>query len=258
MAVTKASGVDMNGLELILDADADTSITADTDDQIDIKIAGADDFQFTANTFTAASGSTIAAKALTTTTIVATGDVSPAADSSYDLGTSSAAWAEVYMDHLYVGFNKLSNVTLHIGNASGTMQHRMGAGGLSNQDSVNIDFINANNQSVQTTPTGTDADTAMAFGGKISTSYTASFFLDTAAQVLADAMHIEGVAQNSLATTTICQVYGVNHNINGTTRIRPWFYFTDSANDGTAIAINTTNWASGEYVVSNLLGFFKV
>jgi len=70
MAVTKASGVDMNGLELILDADADTSITADTDDQIDIKIAGADDFQFTANTFTAVSGSTIAAQALTATTAV--------------------------------------------------------------------------------------------------------------------------------------------------------------------------------------------
>ena len=60
---------DMNGGELILDADADTSITADTDDQIDIKIAGADDFQFTANTFTAQSGSTIAAQALTATTI---------------------------------------------------------------------------------------------------------------------------------------------------------------------------------------------
>ena len=50
---------DINGDELILDADADTSITADTDDQIDIRIAGADDFQFTANTFTAAAGSSI-------------------------------------------------------------------------------------------------------------------------------------------------------------------------------------------------------
>ena len=51
--------LDVNGQELILDADADTSVTADTDDQIDIRIAGADDFQFTANTFTAQSGSTI-------------------------------------------------------------------------------------------------------------------------------------------------------------------------------------------------------
>ena len=63
------TNLDMNGVELILDADADTSITADTDDQIDIKIAGADDFQFTANTFTAQSGSTIAAQALTATLI---------------------------------------------------------------------------------------------------------------------------------------------------------------------------------------------
>ena len=54
-----SGGTDLDGKELILDADADTSITADTDDQIDIKIAGADDFQFTANTFTAQSGSSI-------------------------------------------------------------------------------------------------------------------------------------------------------------------------------------------------------
>ena len=72
---TFTSTVDVNGNELILDADADTSITADTDDQIDIKIAGADDFQFTANTFTAQSGSTIAAQALTATTITASGIV---------------------------------------------------------------------------------------------------------------------------------------------------------------------------------------
>ena len=69
--VTAGAKIDMNGTELILDADADTSITADTDDQIDIRIAGADDFQFTANTFTAQSGSTIAAQALTATTVTA-------------------------------------------------------------------------------------------------------------------------------------------------------------------------------------------
>ena len=42
------SNLDMNGNELILDADADTSITADTDDQIDVKIGGADEYSFTA------------------------------------------------------------------------------------------------------------------------------------------------------------------------------------------------------------------
>lgn len=41
--------VDINGNELILDADGDTSITADTDDQIDIKIGGSDVASFSAN-----------------------------------------------------------------------------------------------------------------------------------------------------------------------------------------------------------------
>ena len=74
---TLASKVDLNGVSdtLILDADGDTTISADTDDQIDIKIAGADDFQFTANTFTAQSGSTIAAQALTATTGTFTSNV---------------------------------------------------------------------------------------------------------------------------------------------------------------------------------------
>ena len=33
---------DVNGTEFILDVDADTSLTADTDDQIDIKVGGTD------------------------------------------------------------------------------------------------------------------------------------------------------------------------------------------------------------------------
>ena len=50
---------DLEGNEFILDDDGDTTITADTDDQIDIKIAGADDFKFTANTFSALDGSSV-------------------------------------------------------------------------------------------------------------------------------------------------------------------------------------------------------
>ena len=52
-------GGDMDGSKLILDEDGDTSIHADTDDQIDIEIAGADDFRFTANSFNALSGSSV-------------------------------------------------------------------------------------------------------------------------------------------------------------------------------------------------------
>lgn len=48
----KSTGaIDINATELILDADADTSITADTDDVIDIKLAGSDVYQITATQF---------------------------------------------------------------------------------------------------------------------------------------------------------------------------------------------------------------
>lgn len=63
-----SSGIDLDGGLLDLDADGDTSMQADTDDQIDIEISAADDFQFTANTFTALSGSTIAANTIAETT----------------------------------------------------------------------------------------------------------------------------------------------------------------------------------------------
>ena len=41
-----AAAVDLNGVELLLDADQDTSITADTDDRIDLKIGGAEHISF--------------------------------------------------------------------------------------------------------------------------------------------------------------------------------------------------------------------
>ena len=61
MAITRAFKRSQGGFgdEIFIDADGDTTITADTDDQIDIKIAGADDFKFTANNFNALSGSTL-------------------------------------------------------------------------------------------------------------------------------------------------------------------------------------------------------
>ena len=58
-AVGGPLGSDLNGSELILDADGDTSLHASTDDQIDVKIAGADDFKFSANAMNILSGSTL-------------------------------------------------------------------------------------------------------------------------------------------------------------------------------------------------------
>ena len=95
MALTKAQLIDLNANELIIDLDADTSITADTDDQIDIKIAGADDFRFTANTFTALAGSSIVTPTLSVTSsaTISGGAINLAAidiDGGTDIGAAVA------------------------------------------------------------------------------------------------------------------------------------------------------------------------
>ncbi len=50
---------DANGKEFILDADQDTSITSDTDDQIDFRCGGTDVFTLTGDGFTIANASMI-------------------------------------------------------------------------------------------------------------------------------------------------------------------------------------------------------
>ena len=65
---------DLNGVELILDADGDSSITADTDDRFDFKISGTDQIQ------------------------LADGVLKPVTDSDVDLGTSSLYFKNAYID----------------------------------------------------------------------------------------------------------------------------------------------------------------
>ena len=105
---------DVNGKEIILDADADTSITADTDDTIDIKIAGADDFQFAANTFNILSGSTLAVNSGATIansgtatgfgggswTFISEANLSGGAAAGIDFTTGVSSTYDCYMFHL--------------------------------------------------------------------------------------------------------------------------------------------------------------
>jgi len=88
---------DLNGEELVLDADGDTSITADTDDQIDIKIAGTD--QLT----------------------IKDGALSPVTDNDIDLGTSSLEFKDAFFDGTVTSDAFAGPLTGNVtGNVSGT------------------------------------------------------------------------------------------------------------------------------------------
>lgn len=73
LALGTSELVDLNGEAdaLVLDANGDTTISAPTNDQIDVELNGADDFRFTPNTFTALAGSTIATDTIAETTSAA-------------------------------------------------------------------------------------------------------------------------------------------------------------------------------------------
>ena len=86
-----AGALDLNGAVLTLDADGNTTITADTNDQIDIAIAGADDFQMTANTFTILSGSTLSAASGGTVAIAAGGAITNAGTMAPDISSTGKA-----------------------------------------------------------------------------------------------------------------------------------------------------------------------
>ena len=93
-----ATSLDMNGTELILDADADTSITADTDDQIDFKVGGSDLLRITA------------------TALV------PASDDAYDLGSSSLQFRDIYTGDLNLNNTKSRNNEVDGTSGSWTIQ----------------------------------------------------------------------------------------------------------------------------------------
>jgi hypothetical protein len=92
-----SGGTDLDGKELILDADGDTSLTADTDDQIDIKIAGTD--QIT----------------------IKDGALSPVTNNDIDLGTASLEFKNAFFDGTVTSDAFAGPLTGNVtGNVSGT------------------------------------------------------------------------------------------------------------------------------------------
>ena len=89
MALTKATLIDLNSNELILDLDADTSITADTDDTIHIKIGGSDEITITGTA------------------------LSPSTSDGSSLGTSALEWSDLFLaDGAVINFGDDQDVSL--------------------------------------------------------------------------------------------------------------------------------------------------
>ena len=81
--IVAGKSLDLNGNELVLDADGDTSITADTDDEIHFKVAGSDELKLDATS------------------------LNPASNGGLTLGTASLKFGAAYIDNLSLDGNAL-------------------------------------------------------------------------------------------------------------------------------------------------------
>ena len=120
-AATIATSLDMNGNELILDSDADTSITADTDDRIDFKVGGSDELQLTGT------------------------ELKPATNGGQSLGTSDQQFSAIFAS----GTATLATVDINAGAIDGT------AIGAASASTGAFTSISASSQITSTVTTGT-------------------------------------------------------------------------------------------------------
>jgi len=119
------AGIQVDGAnqKVVLDSDGDTYLEAATDDTVKVYVAGAQDFTITANTLTAESGSTIAAQALTATTVTASGIVT---GSAFTAGSAVLAEAELeLLDGLTAGTAIASKVVTTDANIDTTGQRNL-------------------------------------------------------------------------------------------------------------------------------------
>lgn len=142
--------------------------------------------------------------------------------------------------------------SLTIANNAGTLQASFSAdAGTVNGGNFGSRVIGAGFQIA--IPTGTDASTPMAGGGKIGSANTNRFWLNTAAQNNLNSYAIAVLGNNTTGTAVIVR-YGVaSMNLNGVTIARPYFEFFN-ATTGAAFALTTANIGSGNNIQVQFLG----
>jgi len=196
-----SGGTDLDGKELVLDADGDTSLTADTDDQIDIRIAGTD--QLT----------------------IKDGALSPVTTNDIDLGTASLEFKNAFFDGTVTSDAFAGPLTGNVtGNASGTAATVTGAAqsnitSLGTLTTLTVDNVIVNGSTIgHTSDTDliTVADGIVTVAGEVSMT-TLDIGGTNITATAAELNLIDGGA--TVGTTAIADGDGLIINDGGTMRV---------------------------------------
>lgn len=200
-----------------------------------------------------------AAAGATQTTIIDDNRASPYAwsDQTARPGMYSCSDSNVgsFISH-FVDSQKMQNFVVRIHNNAGTIEHKIT--GVANETIVSgyQDKINNATATYVNTPTGADASTAMANGGKISSASTYIFVLDTNAQPTTDDKLVCMTSLVYNTTTTDLTVLPTvnNRDVNGTT-IRRLELGLRNSTTGANYAL--TGMPSGSYLWINVMCYIQ-
>ena len=198
MALTKVSLVDLNAGELILDLDADTSITADTDDTVHIKIGGSDEITITGTA------------------------LSPSTSDGNALGTSALEWSDLFLaDGAVINFGDDQDVSLtHVADTglllSSTDQLQFGDSGTYIHQSADGVLDLVSDTEIEINATTIDMNGALDVSGTITSGGVITGTAFTAGSAVITEAELETLDGVTVGTAIASKVVTTDANIDTT------------------------------------------
>ena len=151
-----------------------------------------------------------------------------------------------------VKHQQLQGFRFRIFNNAGTLQSQITDSNGTGLPTFSNKIVGAS-ATLQNIPTGTDATTAFAFGGKISTTVTNEYIFNTASQVVADGLLMANIIFNSSGTDVLASPLVDTINVNGVSQPRLILAFSN-ATTGVSFALSTANIPAGKIIDVLFLG----
>lgn len=143
---------------------------------------------------------------------------------------------------------------LYIYNDTGTIKHLIGSDQVNQGVAYYATRINGAVNTPTVTPTATDTSTAMAGGGKISSTNVNRFVLDNAKDQVGGSEHAvsASIEHNDTTIALVVSANQVSRNVNGTTRKRIELFFSDST---TGAAYDLTTIGADKGIMVRVSGY---
>lgn len=157
---------------------------------------------------------------------------------------------------LEINAARIQSFSLIIVNTAGTMQHRIVAeiSGLGSSNYVSK-ITGASSTLANTPQVAAGVDFVSGVGVEAAATSAVHFNVGTA-QVAADFVGLAVVEYNDTGTAMLVRVGARSINVNGTTRLRLTFFFTNPTT-GAAIPITTATFGAGTSIQVRYIGFLK-